>query len=54
MKDSTLMLLGGVYLCFLTIGAVLINAPLLMCGVLCFGGTSLVFAAVYEMMVNYN
>ena len=54
MKDSSLMLLGGIYLCFLTIGAVLINAPLLMCAVLCFGGTGLVGCAMYEMIVNYN
>jgi hypothetical protein len=54
MKTSTLLLFGGVYLCFLTIGSVLISAPLALCGLLCFGGVGLVVAGLYEMMVNYN
>ena len=54
MKDSTLLLLGGVYLCFLTIGSVLIGAPLALCGLLCFSGAGLMFAGLYEMTVNYN
>ncbi len=54
MKDSTLMLLGGFYLCLLTIASAFISTPLLFSGVLCIGGTGLVFAGLYEMIVNYN
>jgi hypothetical protein len=54
MKSSTLMLLGGVYLSVLTIASVLAGTPLLFSGVLCFGGAGLVFAGLFEMIVNYN
>jgi len=54
MKDSTLMILGGVLLCFITILSVLINAPLAFSGLFCFGGGALVFAGLYELTVNYN
>lgn len=54
MKNSTLMLLGGVYLCLLTIASVFATTPLLMSGVLCLSGAGLVFAGLYEMIVNYN
>ena len=53
MKNSTLMLLGGIYLCLLTIASAFTSAPLLISGVLCFGGAGLVFAGLYEL-VNYN
>lgn len=53
MKNSTLMLLGGIYLCLLTIASVLAGTPLLFSGVLCFGGAGLVFAGLFEL-VNYN
>jgi hypothetical protein len=54
MKDSTLMILGGVLLCFITILSVLINAPLAFSGLFCFGGAALVFAGLYELTVNFN
>lgn len=54
MKDSTLMILSGIFLSFITILLVLINAPLAFCGLFCFGGSSLVFAGLYELMVNFN
>ena len=54
MKDSTLMLLGGIYLSVLTIASVIASTPLLFSGVLCFGGAGLMFAGLYEMVVNYN
>jgi hypothetical protein len=54
MKDSALILLAGVLICFLTIASVFTNAPLIISGILCFGGISLIFAAVYEMTINYN
>ena len=54
MKDSALILLAGVIVCFLTIASVFTNTPLLISGILCFGGVSLIYAAIYEMTVNYN
>jgi hypothetical protein len=54
MKDSTLILIAGIMLCFLTIVSVYTSTPLLISGILCLGGTGLVFAAIYEMTVNYN
>lgn len=53
MKTSTLLLLGGIYLCVLTIASVLASTPLLFSGVLCFGGAGLVFAGLHELF-NYN
>jgi len=49
MKTSTLLLLGGIYLCVLTIA----STPLLFSGILCFGGAGLVFAGLHELF-NYN
>lgn len=53
MKTSTLMLLGGIHLCLLTIASVLAGTPLLFSGVLCFGGAGLVFAGLFELF-HYN
>lgn len=54
MKDSTLMIFGGIFLCFITILLTLTNAPLLFTGLFCFGGAGLVFAGLYELTVNFN
>jgi hypothetical protein len=54
MQDSALILLAGVLVCFLTIASVFANVPLIISGMLCFGGVGLIFAAMYEMTVNYN
>jgi len=54
MKDSTLMIFTGVFLSIITVLLVLINAPLAFAGLFCFGGTGLVFAGLYELIVNYN
>ena len=54
MKDSALMLLGGVLLCFLTILSVFTQVPLLISALFCLGGTGLIFAAMYELTVNDN
>ena len=53
MKDSTLMILGGVYLSFIAILLVLINAPLAFSGLFSLGGFGLVFAGIWEL-VNFN
>lgn len=54
MKDSTLMIFGGVFLSIITILLVLINAPLAFSGLFSIGGAGLVFAGLYELIVNYN
>lgn len=54
MRDSTLMIFGGIFLCVITILLALINAPLLFTGLFCFGGAGLVLAGLYELTVNFN
>lgn len=54
MKDSALMLLGGVLLSFLTILSVFTGVPIFISALLCVGGTGLIFSAMYELTVNDN
>lgn len=53
MKDSALLLLGGVYLCSLSLASVMLNMPTLICGGLCLSGTALIIASMYELC-HYN
>ncbi len=54
MKDTTLMIFGGVILTFISVLLVLTNAPLALTGLFSIGGTGLVFAGLYELIVNYK
>jgi hypothetical protein len=54
MKESTLMITLGILLSFLSIVLVLINAPLLLAGLVCIGGGMSIISGLYELIVNYN